>query len=238
MPKAEQTEFADRYSLRKMGRRLIVVLLVVVAFFIVKARFLTPLEVVAARAGKETVPAEVQGTGTVAVDVLATVGAKIPGRIARVFVDQGDFVHQGQIVAELEDTDILRDVQQAEARLAAARAEELAARATLEARRATQWQTGRDWWREKHLVATGAVSQEEADEYKESNLTAISAVGAAEAEVGAAESEISSAEAAVRLQRFILSETKIFSYMSGVVIDLPKRPGDAIVAGEPVVTVA
>ena len=189
--------------------------------------------------------AEVQGTGTVTVDIQANVGAKIPGRIERVFVNEHDFVRKGQIIAELEDTDIRRELQRAQARLEAARATVQAGRAavqgrreTVQARRANEWQTGRAWDREKHLVATGAVSQEEADQYEQQYRTAASAVGAAEAEVGAAQAEVGAAEADVRLQEFSLSETKIFTYLSGVVTKRPKRPGEAVVAGEPVVTIA
>jgi HlyD family secretion protein len=110
----------------------------------------------------------------------------------------------------------------------------------------------RAWEREKHLVATGAVSQEEADQYEERDRTAASAVQAAEAEIGAAQaqieaagakaqaahSEIAAASAEVRLQQFNLSQTKIFTYVNGVVTDRPKRAGDAIVSGETVLTVA
>jgi RND family efflux transporter MFP subunit len=138
----------------------------------------------------------------------------------------------------LEDTDIQRELERSQARLEAARAAEQAARATEQAKRATDWQTQRAWEREKHLVATGAVSQEEADQYEEQYRTAASAVGAAVADVGAAEREVGAAKADVQFQEFNLSETKIFTYLPGVVVNLPKRPGDAIVPGEPVVTVA
>ncbi len=237
MGRTEQTE-RDRYNLRRMGKRLIYVFIAVVLFFFIKAKFLTPPEVMVAPVQRQDVAAEVQGTGTISVDVLANIGAKIPGRIERVFVDQGDFVRKGEVVAELEDTDLRHQLQDSQARLASARAREEAAGATLEARRATEWQTQRAWEREKHLVATGAVSQEEADQYEEQYRTAASAVGAATADVGAAQKEVAAVAADVRLQQFNLSETKIFTYVSGVVVNLPKRPGDAIVPGEAVITIA
>ncbi len=238
MDRTEQAEFGNRYNVRKLGKRLLYVLIAVAAFFFIKAKFLTPPEVVVAPVRRQDLVAEVQGTGTVAVDVQATIGAKIPGRIQRVFVDEGDFARKGQIVAELEDTDIRHQLQNAQARLEAARAKEQAARATEQARRATEWQTQRAWDREKHLVATDAVSQEEADQYEEQYRTASSAVGAAQADVGAAQREVGAAEAEVRFQQFTLSETKIFTYVSGVVVNRPKRPGDAVVPGETVATIA
>ena len=238
MDKTEQMQQSDRYSMRKLGKRLLYVLLIVIAFFIVKTKFLTPPQVMVARVQQQDMVAEVQGTGTIAVDQQAGISAKIPGRIERVFVDQSDFVHKGQLIATLEDIDIQRELQRAQARLAAAYATEQAARATEQAKRAAEWQTQRAWEREKHLVATGAVSQEEADSYEEQYRTAASAVEAALADVGAAAREVEAVKADVQLQEFNLSETKIFTYLPGVVVNLPKRPGDAIVPGEPVVTVA
>jgi RND family efflux transporter MFP subunit len=251
--KPVQTEAGDKKeTLKKAGKIAIYVVLVATALLLVKWKFFTPPTVPVAQVKRQDFTGEAQGTGTINVDVLATVGAKIPGRIQRMLVDEGDFVHSGQVVATLEDTDIRQMLQSAQDQLNAARmmeqstlATERSAQATQEARRATEFQAGRAWEREKHLVATGAVSQEEADQYQERSLTATSAITAAEAEVGAAKakvqvahSEIAAREADVRLQQFNLSQTKIFTYVSGIVTDRPKRSGDAIVSGETVLTVA
>lgn len=238
MPKAEEMRFLDRYSAKKLGRRLLYVLLILVLLLIIKAKLFTPPEVLAVRVARRDVTSEVQGTGTVGVDVLAEVGAKIPGRIARVFVDERSFVHKGQVIAELEDTDLQRELERAQARLEAVRATEKSAQAAEQARRATQWQAERAWQRERHLLAVGAVSQEEADQYEERSRTSASDIAGAQAQIGAAQRDVAAAIADVQLQAFRLSESKIFSYVSGIVTSLPKRPGDAIVAGEPVATVA
>jgi RND family efflux transporter MFP subunit len=241
-----------KYTVKKAGKIAFYVLLVGAGLFLVKWKFFTPQKVAVAQVKQQDFTGEVQGTGTVNVDVLAAVGAKIPGRIQRMLVDEGDFVHSGQVVATLEDTDMRQALQSSQDRLQAARlteesaaATERSARATEQQRRATEFQEGRAWEREKHLVATGAVSQEEADGYQERDLTATSGVAAAEADIGAAtarvhaaHSEVGARQADVRLQQFNLSQTKIFTYVSGIVADRPKRSGDAIVPGEAVLTVA
>jgi HlyD family secretion protein len=251
--KPAETDAGDKMdTLKKIGKIAIYVVLAAAALFLLKWKFFTPPTVSVAEVKQQDFTGEAQGTGTVNVDVLATVGAKIPGRIQRMLVDEGDSVYSGQVVATLEDTDIRQVLQSAQDQLNAARmteqagqATERAARATKEERRATEFQAGRAWEREKHLVATGAVSQEEADQYQERSLTATSAIAAAEADIGAAtakvnvaHAEIAAREADVRLQQFNLSQTKIFTYVSGIVADRPKRSGDAIVAGETVLTVA
>jgi multidrug resistance efflux pump len=261
----KQTE--DKYAGVKKTVKIIVFLAIAVAAgMLIQYFFFTPQMVAVTQVHQQDYTGELHGTGTINVAVLAAVGAKIPGRIERMLVDEGDFVRAGQVVALLEDTDLRQVVQRSQARLEAAgmteqearageqsaRASELATRAKEQERRATAYQAGRAWEREKHLVATGAVSQEEADQYQERDRTAASAVGAAQAEVGAAlaqvgaagakigatRSEIAAAAAEVRLQQFNLSQTKIFTYVSGIVTDRPKRAGDSVVSGEPVVKIA
>jgi RND family efflux transporter MFP subunit len=264
--KTKHAEGSDHSNLKKAAKILLYAVLAVAAGLLVRYFFFTPPEVVVVQVRQQDYTGEVQGTGTVNVDVLATVGAKIPGRIERMLVNEGDFVHSGQVIATLEDTDMRQVLERSQARVEAARMTERAsssmvqaaqaaaqaAGATAQSRRATKYQTERAWEREKHLVATGAVSQEEADQYEERDRTADSAVGAADADVGAAQaqieaagakvqaahSEIAAAEADVRLQQFNLSQTKIFTYVNGVVTDRPKRSGDAIVPGETVLSVA
>jgi RND family efflux transporter MFP subunit len=264
--KSKPADSSGKDRRNKIIKILVYAGIAVVVLALVKYFFFTPLEAGVAQVRQQDYVGEVQSTGTVNVDVLAAIGAKIPGRIDHVLVDEGDFVHSGQVVATLEDTDIREVLDRSEARLQEARLTEQAARATeqstragarsaeavVQARGATKYQVDRAWEREKHLVATGAVSQEEADQYEERDRTAESALHAAEAEFGAAEaqieaagaktqaahSDIAAADAEVRLQRFNLSQTKIFTYVNGVVTDRPKRAGDAIVPGETVLTVA
>jgi len=265
--KPKEGEPEDKYaSIKKAGKVLAYGAIAVAAGMLIQYYFFTPQMVAVSQVMQQDYTGELHGTGTINVAVLAAVGSKIPGRIERMLVEEGDLLHPGQVIATLEDTDLRQILQRSQSRLEssrmmeqAARATDLAARATERSARAeeqkwraTENQTGRAWEREKHLVAAGAVSQEEADQYQERNLTATSAVAAAQADIGTAHaqveaasariqvalSEIAAAEAEVRLQQFNLSQTKIFTYLSGIVTDRPKRAGDSIVSGETVVNVA
>ena len=265
--KPKEGEAEDKYaSIKKAGKILVYAALAVAAGMLIQYYFFTPQMVAVSKVMQQDYTGELHGTGTINVAVLAAVGAKIPGRIERMLVDEGDVVHPGQVIATLEDTDMRQVLQTSQARVEtarmteqaarameqSARASELSARAMEQQRRATEFQASRAWEREQHLVATGAVSQEEADQYQERQRTAESAVTAATAEIGvahaqveaagariqAAHSEIAATEADVRLRQFNLSQTKIFTYVSGIVTDRPRRAGDSIVSGEPVLKVA
>jgi multidrug efflux pump subunit AcrA (membrane-fusion protein) len=156
--KPEKAEVLDKHSgIKKAGKVLLYGLPVVLALFLIWYKLLRPPTVLVTQVRQQDYTGEIQGTGTVNVDVLAAVGAKIPGRIERMLVDEGDFVHAGQVVATLEDTDVRQVLQGAQDRLQAARMAEQAARAMEQSagatersaraqeqeRRATQYQAGR-----------------------------------------------------------------------------------------------
>lgn len=171
---------------------------------------LRPREVTTVPVVERDVVAEVESTGTVSTKVFAKVGSKINGRIERMLVDEGDIVQAGQVVAVLEDTDLRRQVD--------------LARAQLEAARASAWEAERAWERAKRLLPSGAIGQEEAD--------------VAEERQRVADKTVQVQEAQLRYQEFKLSETKIPTFVSGLVTKRWVEAGGAVVAGQPVVTVA
>ncbi len=61
-------------------------------------------------------------TGTVEAKVDVSVVSKIPGKVAKVYVDEGDAVKAGQLLAVLEHRDLLSQLNQARAAVAAAEA--------------------------------------------------------------------------------------------------------------------
>lgn len=65
---------------------------------------------------------EVMGTGTLEARVQTIVSSKISGRIAQMLADQGDGVGAGQVLAKLDDSELIQQVEIARSSLAAARA--------------------------------------------------------------------------------------------------------------------
>src|SRR5687768_16643310 len=80
----------------------------------------TPVQTVAVSRG--TIAAGVNGTGTVVAEQSSKVGFRGSGRVAEVFVRVGDYVQQGQALAQLDMADLQAQYQQAQASLAAAEA--------------------------------------------------------------------------------------------------------------------
>ncbi len=76
-------------------------------------------------------PHEVEVTGTLTAKERSVLSFRVAGVVSRVLVEEGDFVAAGQTLAELDDSDYLLAVRQAEAQLAAAEAQARAAKARL-----------------------------------------------------------------------------------------------------------
>ncbi|HUQ70772.1 MAG TPA: efflux RND transporter periplasmic adaptor subunit [Planctomycetaceae bacterium] len=62
----------------------------------------------------------IRSQGSLVADEASIVGARVPGRVVSVAVDLGDFVHQADVVAQLDDDELKLQVLQAEAQLAQA----------------------------------------------------------------------------------------------------------------------
>jgi HlyD family secretion protein len=63
---------------------------------------------------------QVRGTGTIQPIRTVNLSPKVAGRIKQIFVDQGDRVQQGQVLAKMDDADLLAEVAQSRANLLAA----------------------------------------------------------------------------------------------------------------------
>lgn len=189
-------------------------------------------------------------------------GFKVPGRIARLHVDEGDSVRPELLLAELEQAEFLDAVRQAEAALEARRAELAAlengsrpeeiekARSLTEAAKVAVRNAEIAWRRAKDLAPKGAVSQEMLDNAQAAYDQAAANHQAAMAtqrlvEVGPRQEDIDRARALVRQAEAVLADarrrladTRLASPVAGAVQVRVRETGDFVNAGEPVFSIA
>ncbi len=139
------------------------------------------------------------------------VASKLPGRIAEIWVDEGDLVRQGQKLARMKTSDLEADLAQAGAQRDKALTAEAKARASvevklseLEAAKAGLLQresrlagAKKRFDRSKILTAANASSKQEYDDNETNLLTAQADVAAARATVRQAEAAVNAAKADV-----------------------------------------
>ncbi len=151
--------------------------------------------------GRGPVQSWISLTGTLLPIRESRVGAKVAGRVADIFVDEGDPVNQGDALFILEQRDFLLAKNQAEHGLDAAAANLGAAKISLA-------NTRREFKRLKSLRTSNAVSQQELD-------AALDAYKSAGASVKVAQASVELARDALEMAEYNLSESTVRSPISG-----------------------
>jgi RND family efflux transporter MFP subunit len=157
---------------------------------------------------------ELSSSGYVVPQVRSQVGARVPGRVAKLFVKEGERVEAGQVLIRLERADQLAAIQSAKLRVATARARVAAARADLQ-------EANGQAERERALVARGAAAQARAEDLSAHVMTLATLVSVADAGVASAEAEL-------QALNVNLDHMTIVAPIAGTVLNKPPEPGEVI----------
>ncbi len=142
----------------------------------------------------------VNATGELISPVTSEVAVRTPGRVGKVFVDEGDRVRRGQALLTLETEYLALDLKRADAEVARAKASAADAE--------------RDFKRKEDLVAKGSVARAAYDR-SQSNYQA-------------AQAGVESAEAARDLARQKLADAVLHSPINGVVAEKKTAAGERL----------
>jgi len=154
----------------------------------------------------------ITSSGYVVPRVISRVGAKFPGRIAKVLVKEGDVVKVGDVLVELDDADQRATIAAAQARVGAAAARASAARANI-----AEIKLQAD--RQKLLVDSGAMGKASLDDL-------LARVTSLEKLAGAADAEIRAFQAEVESLRVMLLDRVIKAPIAGTVLSKPPEVGE------------
>jgi RND family efflux transporter MFP subunit len=197
---------------------VLMVLLLLTAGFLYFKGMLTPAVSVEVGTVSELYPSQVlselSASGYVVAQRKAAVGSKITSRLVELSVEEGSRVKKGQVIARLENMDVLAARDQAEANLRLSRANLENAKAQLE-------EAAKTYRRYKQLVAGGYLSRAEYD-------TAEAAYQRAEAGVAAAEASVKATAAAVEASKVAIGYTLLRAPFDAVVLTKDADVGDII----------
>jgi RND family efflux transporter MFP subunit len=143
--------------------------------------------------------------------------ARATGYVKKRYVDIGDRVHQGQLMAEIEAPDLDQQVAQGRAALAQSEEQLRQARSDLEDSRSQLELAKVTWDRYQVLVSHGAISRQEADQQFATYRSAKANVSSAQANVSAAEQTVSGSRANVERLVALQSFEKLRAPFDGVV---------------------
>lgn len=180
-----------------------------------------------------------------------TVSSKMLGRLSKIYVNESDTVKAGQLLAELDSTDILAQKRQSIAGLAQAQASKMQTEAKynfdLESIKIAQINLSRteeDFNRAKAQFAGDVISKEQYDHTKKAYETAMaqltsarSQVQVSKAQVSTAISAIGAANAQTGLVQAQLNNTKLYAPCDGIVAKRWLLPGDITQPGQSIYTI-
>jgi len=207
-------------------------------------------------AKREDVQTSVVASGRVLAPARVDIGSTITGRVQRVAVREGARVAEGQLLVQLEQTELAASVAQARAARDRARARVASvANLALPTAREAQSQAesnvtlaAREFKRSQDLLTKGFISQSRVDEAERQLQVARSQLASATSQVSAqssqgaeaqqARQQLAEAEAALDLTQARLAQTEIRAPAAGVVLERLTEPGDIAQATRRMMTLA
>lgn len=178
------------------------------------------------------------------------IGSKVIGRISAVHGNEGDFVSQGMLLAELDSSDMISQRNQALALKTQAMANLMQAEAKyssdlkgIRVLEISMERSAEDLRRAQSQSEGGVITTEQFDHIKKASETASAQLEASRAQLTVSRSMISTANAAVEsanAQVIVLDtqlkNTKLFAPADGIIAKRWLLPGDVVQPGQSVLT--
>jgi HlyD family secretion protein len=191
----------------------------------------TPFPVTLAPAERGPMAGTVVYTGSVAPLSEEDIYPRVTGRIVEMTVYPGDAVRAGQVVARLDNVELSSRVREAEAGLAAARANRVQMEKELAMVEAETAYAQSVFARTERLFAVGAVSRQEFENDRAMAAAAEAKREAARAKVESGASMLAQSEAALRTAGIVRDYVNILAPSSGYVVKRLVAPGVLVQPG-------
>jgi HlyD family secretion protein len=177
---------------------------------------------------------KVEGPGTVQSKVPVAISPKITGILEKLYADQGDRVHKGQLLAEIDSAELR--AREAAARAAMSRAQRDLGRAQADMGKAqANLRLARsNYQRDLEVFKPGYISQAAFDTTKAQLKVAESEVNAYRATVTALQAAVKQAESETRAAAALYDYTRILAPMDGLITVRKAEVGTTLVPGSPI----
>ncbi len=183
---------------------------------------------------KAEVQGKVHGPGTVQCKVPVTVSAKITGILEKLYVDQGDQVQKGQILAELDAVELRAREMAAQAAKNRAQRDMARAQADMLKAQANLGLAQSNYQRDLEVFKPGYISKAAFDTTKAQLKVAESEVAASKANLTALEAAVKQAESETHAAAALHNYTRIAAPMDGLITVRKAEIGTTIAPGTPI----
>ena len=193
-----------------------IVLLAVIAWILSGSKKKEEVNFATEKVAKANIQNSITATGTIEAVTSVTVGTQVSGIVSKLYVDYNSEVKKGQVIAELDKTNLTSTLNSARANL-------LSARANLQSAEANRDYQLANYNRYKTLYQKGLVS---ADEYESARLSYQQAVE----QVASNKQNVNSSQEEVQRAQTNLGYATITSPIDGVVISKSVEEGQTVAA--------
>lgn len=183
------------------------------------------------------VPIVYRATGTMRSRDEVDISPRVMARILSVSSRSGDTVEAGDLLVELDSTDLMAQTEAARKQVEAAAATVKSVEASLRAVEADFSTVEKQYARVKSLLVTKAVSQSQFDETEGQYKGAQAHLSSIRMEIEAATARKEQAAEALKASEAVLEFSRLSSPMKGVVSERFADPGDLAVAGQPILRI-
>lgn len=182
-------------------------------------------------AARNTLPKGIaSGNGRIESELVDIV-AKEPLRVEKIFVDEGDLVHPGQVLVKLNTETLDAELAEAQKNVAAVLEQVAIAKAAIQRNTSEIELAQIEAERSKKLLKQGAGSQREYDVRRQHLESTTASLGEGEAKLQAAEQEVKVAQAKVTTIQTRINDATLVSPVTGRVLYRLSQPGEVLGAG-------
>lgn len=194
----------------------IVVVLAVVAFLLSGNKKKEQVQFNTAEVAPANIVNTVSATGTIEPVTSVTVGTQVSGIVSKLYVDYNSVVKKGQVIAELDKSNLTSELNSAKASLEQSKASLASAESSL------SYQTA-NFRRNKALYQKGLISGNDYESARLSYQTAL-------ASVSSARDQVASAQEQVKKAQINLGYATITSPIDGIVLSKSVEEGQTVAA--------
>ena len=179
-----------------------------------------------AKVEKGDLAKSVVATGKIEPITKVEIKSKASGIVQKLYVEYGEKVKQGQLLAELDKEQIQANVRESEAALAAAEAD--FERSKVDAQGVDVPTLKRAYERAQDMAKAGVVSSSALDDAQRAYELAVNKQSVAKAQLAVNKAKVEQAKAQLANQRENLSYTTIIAPIDGIILSRDVEVGDAV----------
>ncbi|HET9181695.1 MAG TPA: efflux RND transporter periplasmic adaptor subunit [Candidatus Angelobacter sp.] len=223
----------------------VIVLLGAIVGFTVNQSQKNVVTVQTGKVARQDISSVVTASGEIRPETYVNIGANAMGRITKLYVQEGDKVKKGQVLAQLEDVQSEADVNAMKAQLASNQTDVLASQAALKtsiaqsksssadfARAKLDYQRAQDLYKDELIAKQDFDAKKAAYEVAEAAAAQDRArINQARANLDSAQTHISQTKANLTRLNDILRKTVYSAPFNGTVTNLPVHQGETVVMG-------